>query len=182
MAPYPARVDRDTIIQTAREMIEEDGLEGISLNRLAKNLGIKAPSLYHHVKNKTDLLETINAITIQALLDEIDAAAAEGGDDRAGLRRIAQVYRHYALAHPVAYDLLYAAHTRTSRSLMDSAPLNAVLARLVGPDRAPDALRSLWALLHGFVELERTGYLLTADGGERSWRAALDAFLAGWVG
>ena len=182
MAPYPARVDRDTIIRTARELIEANGLDGVSLNRLAKNLGIKAPSLYHHVKNKTDLLQAINELTIEALMAEVLAAAAIDGDCRARILSLAQAYRDYALAHPVAYDLLYAGQKPVAGSLADLEALTAVLAELAGPDRAIDGLRSLWALLHGFVVLERAGYLPPDDGVEASWHAALDAYLAGWEG
>ena len=76
MTPYPARVDRETIVRTARSLIEADGLEQVSLNRLAAALGIKAPSLYHHVKNKTDLLRAVNELTLHDLAEQVHTAVA----------------------------------------------------------------------------------------------------------
>ena len=50
-------VTRDDVIQTAIQLLQEVGLEGLTLRRLATELGISAPTLYWHVRNKRELLD-----------------------------------------------------------------------------------------------------------------------------
>jgi AcrR family transcriptional regulator len=179
MTPYPARVDRDTIIRTARAMIEKDGLEQLSLNKLAKALDIKAPSLYHHVQNKSDLLHAVNLLTVQDLVDEMTAAVSQAnGDGYVRLRALARAYRTYALAHPVAYRLLYIYWQDEPAVTGAILPLQTALLTLAGPDGGP--LRGLWALLHGFVALELAGYFQHGEAIHDSWERALNTYFAGW--
>ncbi len=50
-------VTRDDVIHTAIQLLQEVGLDGLTLRRLATELGISAPTLYWHVKDKRDLLD-----------------------------------------------------------------------------------------------------------------------------
>jgi AcrR family transcriptional regulator len=47
---------RAQILATARRLIERDGWEKLTIRRLAAEMGIGATTLYHHVRNKQDLL------------------------------------------------------------------------------------------------------------------------------
>ena len=60
------RLQKAKIIRTALELLERDGLEGITLRRLAKELGVQAPTIYWHIPNKEALLdEMANAILVE---------------------------------------------------------------------------------------------------------------------
>jgi TetR/AcrR family tetracycline transcriptional repressor len=50
-------VTRDDVIHTAIQLLQEVGLEGLTLRRLATELGISAPTLYWHVRDKRELLD-----------------------------------------------------------------------------------------------------------------------------
>jgi TetR/AcrR family tetracycline transcriptional repressor len=54
-------LDRETVLDTALRLIEEVGLDGLSLRRLAKELGVQAPALYWHFASKKDLLDHLVA-------------------------------------------------------------------------------------------------------------------------
>lgn len=49
-------LNREKILDAALELAAEEGLEGLSMRRLAKTLGVEAMSLYNHVSNKADIL------------------------------------------------------------------------------------------------------------------------------
>ena len=53
-------VTRDDVINTAIQLLQEVGLDGLTLRRLAKELGISAPTLYWHVKDKRELLDLMS--------------------------------------------------------------------------------------------------------------------------
>lgn len=47
-----ARLDRETIISAALDLLNEVGMEGLTTRKLAQKLGVEQPTLYWHVKNK----------------------------------------------------------------------------------------------------------------------------------
>jgi TetR/AcrR family tetracycline transcriptional repressor len=59
-------ITRDDIIQTAIQLVQEVGLDGLTLRRLATELGISAPTLYWHVRDKRDLLDLMAEEMIRA--------------------------------------------------------------------------------------------------------------------
>ncbi|MFB4264012.1 TetR/AcrR family transcriptional regulator C-terminal domain-containing protein [Nonomuraea sp. GTA35] len=52
-------LNREKVLDAALALADEEGLEGLSMRRLAKVLGVEAMSLYNHVSNKADLLDGI---------------------------------------------------------------------------------------------------------------------------
>src|ERR1700760_3630975 len=54
-------VTRERIVAVALELLDEGGLDGLTLRRLADRLGIRAPTLYWHVRNKRELLDLLAA-------------------------------------------------------------------------------------------------------------------------
>jgi TetR/AcrR family tetracycline transcriptional repressor len=51
------RLDRERVVKTAIDLLDQVGLDGLTLRRLATELGVQAPALYWHFKNKQDLLD-----------------------------------------------------------------------------------------------------------------------------
>jgi TetR/AcrR family transcriptional regulator, tetracycline repressor protein len=70
--PRAEALDRDRVVSTAIRLLDEVGLDGLSLRRLATELGVQAPALYWHVKNKEQLLELmVEAITAEEPLPPV---------------------------------------------------------------------------------------------------------------
>lgn len=80
----------------ALHIIDRDGLDGLSMRKLASELGVQAASLYGHVSTKDDLLHEVAA----GILEQVDVSGFEGGDWRHGLRSAARSYRAALAAHP----------------------------------------------------------------------------------
>jgi len=66
-------VTRERIVAVALELLDEGGLDGLTLRRLAERLGIRAPTLYWHVRDKRELLDLLAG----AILEEALAAWRE---------------------------------------------------------------------------------------------------------
>jgi AcrR family transcriptional regulator len=58
-APARVALTRDVIVDTAVRLLDRDGLDGVSMRRVADELGTGAASLYAHVANKEDLLDMV---------------------------------------------------------------------------------------------------------------------------
>ncbi|ONI70230.1 TetR family transcriptional regulator [Actinosynnema sp. ALI-1.44] len=52
----PPRVNRDAILAATRALIDRDGWENLTMRKLAAEVGVAATTLYHHVRDKEDLL------------------------------------------------------------------------------------------------------------------------------
>src|SRR4051795_3990639 len=85
------------IVAAARELLEAEG--GVSMRRLADRLGIKAPSLYKHLRDK-GALEA-------ALISDAFLEAAERFEQAGDLFELGSAYRAFALEHPHLYRLMF---------------------------------------------------------------------------
>jgi AcrR family transcriptional regulator len=60
-------LSRERVLQAALRLADEEGIEALSMRRLAQELGVKAMSLYNHVTNKDDILDGIVDIVISEI-------------------------------------------------------------------------------------------------------------------
>jgi AcrR family transcriptional regulator len=92
-----AQLTRQQVVTAAIALADRDGIESISMRRLAQELGIEAMSLYTHVRNKEDLLDGM----VDAVISMIPVEAGAGaGDWGTSLRTMALAARGVMLLHP----------------------------------------------------------------------------------
>jgi AcrR family transcriptional regulator len=139
------------IVLVARELLEQEGIEALTMRRLADRLGIRAPSLYKHLPNKAALEVAIIATGFEEAAAAFEAAG-DGDGDGGRLAALAAAYRTFALAHPHLYRLM------TDRPLPRERLPAGVEDRAAAPVlRAAgnhDLARAVWAFAHGMVQLE----------------------------
>lgn len=73
-------LDRSRVVGTALRLLNEVGLDGLSLRRVAKELNVQAPALYWHVRNKQELLDEMAT----AMLRDMSAAGDGDGHAKSG--------------------------------------------------------------------------------------------------
>ncbi len=73
------------IVIAARELLEQEGIEGLSMRRIAERVGIRAPSLYKHLPDKRALEAALISDGLAEWADLAEKAARESNDrlDRA---------------------------------------------------------------------------------------------------
>ena len=60
-APIKERLSRERIVDAALVIMDTEGLDAVSMRRVAREVGVEAMSLYHHVRDKEDLLDGVCA-------------------------------------------------------------------------------------------------------------------------
>src|SRR3954471_20858958 len=90
-------LSRDRILQAALELVDEHGIDALTMRRLGQELGFEAMSLYNHVANKDDVIDGM----LDLVLDEGDLPAA-GGDWEASIRESAVSVHASLRRHPWA--------------------------------------------------------------------------------
>jgi AcrR family transcriptional regulator len=148
-----AKLTRETVLAVALELIDRDGIDQLSMRRLAVALGRDPMTLYRHATNKADLFDGVaETVLAQLQVDSTDP------DWTGQLRLVARDYRRLALAHPHVVPLLVTRPLSTPLGLRPPGtlrPLEDVLTLLTHAGfTGPDALhiyRALFGFLHGHV-------------------------------
>ncbi|MFJ9363007.1 TetR/AcrR family transcriptional regulator [Nocardia sp. NPDC101769] len=157
------------IAAAARALLDAQGPEALTMRNVAEALGIKAPSLYKHVPDKTALETLVVAQAFTEVAQALEKAASQG------LPGVAAAYRDYALSHPHVYRLMNYRPLRRDLLPPDLEERAAQpLVAAVGGDQA--RARALWAFAHGMVSLEIDGRFPGDAGLGAAWQAGLAAF------
>jgi AcrR family transcriptional regulator len=159
--PAPARTSIDAIVAAGLSIVERDGLPALTMERVARAVGVKAPSLYKHVGSRGDLVRLVGIRLVTDLKWTLEAVASSG-DPATDLRSMARVMRAFAHRQPGGYRLLFAQlpdEWRPSADLLAeaSAPVVRAAAQLAGEDRALAGARTVTAWAHGFIDMELSG-------------------------
>ena len=65
--PSSPLISHDAVVEASLRIIDADGLDAFSLPRLARELNVQAPSLYHHFQDRADILRTVaRAIVLES--------------------------------------------------------------------------------------------------------------------
>ncbi|MEB3323653.1 MAG: TetR/AcrR family transcriptional regulator, partial [Synechococcaceae cyanobacterium] len=65
---------REKLIVAAQELFVADGVAGISMRKLADKVGVTAPAIYRHFKDKDELLEELINVGLQILQTYLEPA------------------------------------------------------------------------------------------------------------
>ncbi len=157
-----ARLDKAAVIQAAAELADAEGLEQLTLARLAERLSIRTPSLYNHVSGLTGLRRDLAQVGIHELNARLTRAVMGKAGDEA-VAALAQAFRAFAKEHPGLYaatvhptDADDQAWQPAARTVVEVVAAVLAAYGLQG-DEAIHAIRGLRAALHGFIALETSG-------------------------
>jgi AcrR family transcriptional regulator len=151
-----------SVVGAAADLADADGLDALTLARIAATVGVRTPSLYNHIGGLDDVRRSIALVGLREIGDALrDAAVGRAGDD--ALTAMAHAYRAYARAHPGRYAATQRAPAAADDELAAAASgaVDVLLAILRGygldGDDAIHAARAVRSALHGFVALETGG-------------------------
>jgi len=160
-----AGLDRAAVVRAAAALVNAQGAQALTINRLARDLGVQPPSLYNHIAGLADLQRELALLSTRALGDRIVSAVA-GKSGAAGIFAMADAYRAYIQE----FSGLYLASLRASGTMeMPDPELKAEEERVVrvtlalmesfglAGDEAIHAVRGLRSVVHGFTTLEAAG-------------------------
>jgi AcrR family transcriptional regulator len=180
-------LDRERVVQAAAALADAEGIDTVTLTRVAAQLGVRSPSLYNHV----DGLEGVRRGIALLALRELGAALREAATGRAGedaLVAIAEAYRTYARGHPGRYPLTqYLPQPRDPEvDAAATAVVQVVLDGLRAYDLADEdaihATRAFRAAIHGFVSLETGGGFGIPVDVDESFRRLVTTLATGLAG
>ncbi|MFD4431102.1 TetR/AcrR family transcriptional regulator C-terminal domain-containing protein [Nocardia sp. NPDC058497] len=146
-------VTRASVLAAALMIVDRDGIDGLSMRRLAEAVGRDPMVIYRHLPNKAAVLDGVAELVFEQLVVD-----ADDPDWTAQLRAVARSFRAVALAHPNVVPLLVTRPLSTPLGMRPIAvvrPLEHILqlltrAGFTGAD-ALHVYRALFGFLYGHV-------------------------------
>lgn len=158
---------RDTLIDIGVEVLAEDGMQALSLRKVARRAGVSHNAPYMHFADKEALLAAIAEAGFKTLGQEMKravGATSEGSVEQ--LSEVSRVYVTFALEHPQHFQVMFAkfadlegAHPGLNEiSLETFTLLSTTLAacQTTGVVRSGDPhmlAAGVWAMMHGLATL-----------------------------
>jgi AcrR family transcriptional regulator len=159
------------IVDAARELLEEEGPEALSMRRIADRLGIRAPSIYKHLLDKQALENALVSAGFEEQAKLFEAAVRRSDDP---VTAIARAYRRWARRHPHLYRLM-TERPLDRENLVPGAEDRAgrVLYEAFGGDA--DRARAAWAFAHGMTILELNDRFPPGADLDAAWERGIEA-------
>lgn len=165
---------KESLIQEALNMIEDNGIASITLRELTKKLGTSRSAVYRHYSSKDELIKAV----IQAGFDKLDAAVHPTlvGDANIldKLYNMGKAYMAFAINNPNLYRTIFGNEIQKEREEScdikdenDAAGFHALVSLIVqaqesGLIKKDDAFMQstvIWSMMHGLSNLLIDGHL-----------------------
>lgn len=143
------RLSRELVLTKALEVVDEEGLDALTMRRLGQELDRDPMSLYRYAENRAALLDGVSELVLNEL-----SIHPEDPDWKAQLRQIAHSLRTLALDHPNVVPLLVTRPLSTPlglRPLGTLRPLEQILSLLIGAGFSPAGALHVYRAYYGFL-------------------------------
>lgn len=186
---------RELILNATTELIESEGLTGLSAREIARRIGYSPGTLYNVFDNLDDLILTIEGRLLDRLASALQAVPAVDCPQQR-LKDIAEAYLQFTHENPRLWNLLFEHHLNPGATMPEwyqdkleilLAEVERELARL-SADRLPEQVkrsaRVLWAGVHGITSLSTTEKLsiVSPDAASPLVEDLITNYLAGFTG
>jgi AcrR family transcriptional regulator len=182
---------RAAILDAARELFVHDGVDGLSMRRLAEKIGYTPRTIYLYFTDKDDLLSELIEEEVGHLADCLEAAFAKHRSPQRRLEAVALAYVTFGREHPQAYEAIFMIrshpltresahlgqhiHGKRMMDILDRAVYESK--RAVGGQDHQVIVQSLRCALHGVTSILVLGHTLPGT----TWEAVVHHLVASVV-
>lgn len=179
--PTPTKITREQVLARAVDLLNEEGLDSLSMRELARRLDVKAPSLYRYFPDKISIERAAVDVGNQLMLAALQKSVRSAHPTEAVLAA-GQAYRRFAKTKPHLYSLMMEKRLAFPPTSDSGKNLWNFVLSLVdgGTSKWDETARAvaIWSFLHGFVSLEQSGKF-GASGPRDGFVAGINALSAG---
>ena len=99
-----------TILDTARAIMREEGVAALSMQELARRMDMRAPSLYNYFSGKMEIYDTLFRLGFTLFAEHRREVLKESKNMHDEIRLSIEAYMSFALEHPELYQLCFERH------------------------------------------------------------------------
>jgi AcrR family transcriptional regulator len=166
--PRRPETSRRAILEATQALLFEGGFDRVSIRRVSERCGFKAPTIYHHFRDKTGLIDALLEERFAELLARL-LRVQKVADPAGYLRALARAFIEFGLENPSHYALLTAPRlepeeflpsAEAARELVFGALAEVAAQGVLSTPDLESAFQLAWVVLHGVVSLRisRPGY------------------------
>jgi TetR/AcrR family tetracycline transcriptional repressor len=146
------RLSRQAILEAALRIVDDEGLDAMTMRRLAATLGVNPMSIYHHLPNKAAVFAGLAELVFADLNNSTPPDADAAPDWREELMAAARAYRNALRAHPnLALQVLADTAAVSDVVVVTIEPFYRALDRAgLAPRQIFEAVNTLIDFIHGF--------------------------------
>ena len=168
--PTPDRTSLAAIVQAASDLLEREGLAGLTMNAVAERVGVRPPSLYKRIEGRDGLIRLVAEATLTELAARLEPESE--------VEALARVFRSFAHERPAAFQLVISpgAGTPVAGTEFGAAAARPILraaAALAGEADALAAARTFTAWATGFESMELNGGFQLGGEVDDAWEFGL---------
>jgi len=177
--PTPDRTSLDAIVVAASDLLESEGLAGLTMNAVAERVGVRAPSLYKRVQGRDQLVQLVAEATLTEVAGRLDVAA--------DAVELANIFRAFGRERPAAFQLVMTPGAGTPSAGLEygkraTEPILRIATDLAGEEYALEAARMFTAWAAGFISMELNGNFRLGGDLEAAWRFGVTHIVAAMSG
>lgn len=154
---------REQILHTAFELLDAEGVDGVGIRKIARQLGVAHSAPANHFKNKQALLAALATESFRDLVTTLEKEVPENKQDiRRAIHAFSNTILAFGLKYPHRYKLLWRREYSDAQNLELGEVMEAVYTQLTALlndhatqkqiDVESQAI-ALWSLIHGYVLL-----------------------------
>ena len=148
------RLTRERVVEAALAIMDSEGLQAVTMRRVAREVGVEAMSLYNHVRDKDDLLQGV----CDRIMSGFEFPDSSGKDWSARCRDGARAWRRLLQAHPDVMRLFAETHGPSPSSVDSLRPTEFALSLLkeagLSDRDTVQAFHAFGGYIQGFVMME----------------------------
>ncbi|MHA3786694.1 TetR/AcrR family transcriptional regulator [Flavobacterium hauense] len=164
---------RSNILKAAREIVKEEGWQGLSMRKIADKIEYTAPIIYEYFSNKEAILQELTCKGFGILTKDLEAAKTESNDPAEQLEGMWLAYWNFALKNKEMYQLMYGVEMTccAQRNTETDAPytlISNVIAQLMEDENPkPEVIKqkyfTFFSVIHGLISINIVGNGLSDD-------------------
>lgn len=164
---------KNALIKAGVEILSKEGIEGLTLRKVAQRAGVSHNAPYSHFPDKQSLIAAISTEGFKQLYDELDATASlYSHDPRQQLQEGAWAYAQFALNHADTFKIMFSGVLEKEKDYPDFVEVSrktfdrvvdivkaCQAANVLGSGPAEVMAVSIWGQVHGIVCLMLEGQI-----------------------
>lgn len=148
--PTPEKTSLRAIVAAGRDILESAGQDGLTMQSVATRVGVRAPSLYKHIRDRAALLAAVAEAVVEDLGVRLESTDGS-------LEALVREYRSFARERPEGFRLMLSVVVPPEALSRAAGPVLRVARELAGEQHALDAARLVTAWATGFIRMELSG-------------------------
>lgn len=158
---------RSNILKAAREIVKDEGWQGLSMRKIADKIEYTAPIIYEYFANKEAILQELTCKGFRILTKDLETAKKISNDPAEQLENMWLAYWNFALENKEMYQLMYGVEMTccAQRNTDTDAPyvlITNVIAEIMGDkDPIPEVIKqkyfTFFSVIHGLISINIVG-------------------------